>query len=234
MNIRILVVEDDAAVASVIRKTLDEAQYEVTVAMDGNSGWDYIGRFEYDLFVLDLMLPGMNGLELCKRIRQEQIATPVLMLTALGTVDNIVVGLDSGADDYLTKPFKIAELLARVRALLRRFPAGGPHRPAHAVTGNVLVFSDVILNLDERNARRKEELIELTATEFRLLEYLMRNPRKVLSRMDILEKVWGYDFNINTKVVDVYINYLRKKLNDPGGGRIIHTSVGMGYILKEE
>jgi DNA-binding response OmpR family regulator len=232
MNIRILIVEDDAAVASVIRKTLDEAQYEVTVAMDGNSGWDYIGRFEYDLLILDLMMPGMNGLELCKKVRQEKITTPVLMLTALGTVDNIVVGLDSGADDYLSKPFKIAELLARVRALLRRFSTAKPL--TNAVTGNVLVFSDVTLNLDERNARRKEELIELTATEFRLLEYLMKNPRKVLSRMDILEKVWGYDFNINTKVVDVYINYLRKKLNDPGGGRIIHTSVGMGYILKEE
>jgi DNA-binding response OmpR family regulator len=149
-------------------------------------------------------------------------------------VDNIVMGLDSGADDYMAKPFRIAELLARVRSLLRRYSAAASQPQPAVATSNTLVFSDIILNLDERNARRNEQLIELTATEFRLLEYLMRNPRKVLSRMDILEKVWGYDFNMNTKVVDVYINYLRKKLNDPGAGRIIHTAVGMGYILKEE
>jgi DNA-binding response OmpR family regulator len=158
------------------------------------------------------------------------------MLTALGSVDNIVMGLDAGADDYLTKPFKIAELLARVRSLLRRAPgsAGIAMNGAPASRANVLVFSDVTLNLDEKNARREGRVIELTATEFRLLEYLMKNPRKVLSRMDILEKVWGYDFNLNTKTVDVYINYLRKKLEESDGNRIIHTVVGMGYILKEE
>lgn len=234
MAIRILLVEDEPAVASLISKTLNEEQYEVSVAMDGNTGWDYINRFEYELFILDLMIPGINGIELCRKIREHGIHTPVLMLTALGSVDNIVMGLDSGADDYLTKPFKIAELLARIRALLRKYPAAAAHRKANAEKSNTLVFSDITLNLDEKNARRNEQPVGLTATEFRLLEYLMRNPRKVLSRMDILEKVWGYDFNMNTKVVDVYINYLRKKLNDPGAGRIIHTVVGMGYILKEE
>jgi DNA-binding response OmpR family regulator len=173
-------------------------------------------------------------MDLCRKIRKEGIHTPVLMLTALGSVDNIVMGLDAGADDYLTKPFKIAELLARVRSLLRRapVPAGVVMNGTH--TSNVLIFSDVTLNLDEKNAQRDGRVIDLTATEFRLLEYLMRNPRKVLSRMDILEKVWGYDFNMNTKSVDVYINYLRKKLEGDEGGRVIHTVVGMGYILKEE
>jgi len=213
-----------------------EDQYEVSVAMDGTSAWDHIIRWPYDLFILDVMLPGGNGMDLCRKIRKEGIHTPVLMLTALGSVDNIVMGLDAGADDYLTKPFKIAELLARVRSLLRRgaASAGSLVNGVAASTSNVLVFSDLTLNLDEKNAQRNGRVIELTATEFRLLEYLMKNPRKVLSRMDILEKVWGYDFNMNTKSVDVYINYLRKKLEEAGDDRVIHTVVGMGYILKEE
>jgi DNA-binding response OmpR family regulator len=236
MSTRILLIEDEHSVASVIRKALMEEQYEVSVAMDAASALDHIIRWQYDLFILDVMLPGGNGMDLCRKIRKEGIHTPVLMLTALGSVDNIVMGLDAGADDYLTKPFKIAELLARVRSLLRRAPgsAGIAINGAPASRANVLVFSDVTLNLDEKNARREGRVIELTATEFRLLEYLMKNPRKVLSRMDILEKVWGYDFNLNTKTVDVYINYLRKKLEESDGNRIIHTVVGMGYILKEE
>ena len=234
MSTRILLIEDEHSVASVIRKALMEEQYEVSVAMDAASAWDHITRWSYDLFMLDVMLPGGNGMDLCRKIRKEGIHTPVLMLTALRSVDNIVMGLDAGADDYLTKPFKIAELLARVRSLLRRAPAGALGNNAYASHGNVLVFSDVMLNLDEKNAQRDGKVIELTATEFRLLEYLMKNPRKVLSRMDILEKVWGYDFSLNTKTVDVYINYLRKKLEESDGNRIIHTVVGMGYILKEE
>jgi len=243
MNNRILLIEDEHSVASLIRKALAEEEYEVSVAMDGHSAWDHINRWPYDLFIIDVMLPGANGMDICRKIRQQSIQTPILMLTALGSVDNIVMGLDSGADDYLTKPFKIAELLARVRSLLRRAPVTGqpaklyPAAPASGPAqdkGNVLVFSNVLLNLDEKNARRDDRTIDLTATEFRLLEYLMRNPRKVLSRMDILEKVWGYDFNMNTKSVDVYINYLRKKLETVSAPRIIHTVVGMGYILKEE
>jgi DNA-binding response OmpR family regulator len=251
MNTRILLIEDEHSVASLIRKALTEEEYEVSVAMDGHSAWDHISRWQYDLFIIDVMLPGSNGMDICRKVRQQGIPTPILMLTALGSVDNIVMGLDSGADDYLTKPFKIAELLARVRSLLRRAPATSPTAgstvttpatvpvqapasPAARHSANVLVFSDLTLNLDEKNARRAGRTIELTATEFRLLEYLMRNPRKVLSRMDILEKVWGYDFNMNTKSVDVYINYLRKKLETPEASRIIHTVVGMGYILKGE
>jgi len=227
MSSHILVIEDEPAVASVIRKALTEESYEVSVAMDGESAWDHINRFEYGLFIMDLMIPGGNGIDLTRKIRKHGIHTPLLMLTALGSVDNVVTGLDAGADDYLTKPFKIAELLARVRSLLRRQTIS-PTLPT-----NVLVFSDITLNLDEKVAIRNERPIDLTATEFRLLEYLMRNPRKVLSRMDILEKVWGYDFNLNTKTVDVYINYLRKKLEDTETSRVIQTVVGMGYILKE-
>ncbi|HEY4289705.1 MAG TPA: response regulator transcription factor [Puia sp.] len=227
MSSHILVIEDEPAVASVIRKALTEESYEVSVAMDGQSAWDHINRFEYGLVIMDVMIPGGNGIDLTRKIRKQGIHTPLLMLTALGSVDNVVTGLDAGADDYLAKPFKIAELLARVRSLLRR------QTISPTPTTNVLAFSDIVLNLDEKIARRNDRSIDLTATEFRLLEYLMRNPRKVLSRMDILEKVWGYDFNLNTKTVDVYINYLRKKLEDTGTNRVIQTVVGMGYILKE-
>lgn len=230
MNTRILVIEDEHSVASVIQKALAEEDYEVSVAMDAASAWEHINRWPYGLFIMDIMLPGGNGIDICRKIRQQGNHTPVLMLTALGSVDNIVSGLDAGADDYLTKPFKIAELLARVRSLLRRRGSD----VAAVASANELVFSDLTLNLDEKNARRNGRVIELTATEFRLLEYLMRNPRRVLSRMDILEKVWGIDFSMNTKSVDVYINYLRKKLDEAVEGKVIHTVVGMGYILKEE
>ena len=237
MNKRILLVEDDPAVASLIQKTLDEEQYEVSVAMDGSAGWDYISRFTYDLLIFDVMLPHISGMELCKRTRQQNIRTPILMLTALGSVDNIVMGLDAGADDYQTKPFRIAELLARVRSLLRRQPSEAnvqPPDPNTPTTKNIISFQDLILNLDEKNASLPGQTIDLTATEFRLLEYFLRNPRRVLSRMDILESVWGYEVNLNTKVVDVYVNYLRKKLESPGRPRFIQTVVGMGYILKDE
>jgi len=234
MSKRILLIEDEHSVASLIRKALAEEQYDVSVAMDATSGWDYITRFQYDLFILDVMLPGGNGIDLCRKIRKEQLHTPVLMLTALGSTDNIVMGLDAGADDYLTKPFKIAELLARVRSLLRRGTPVVATNTSNTPEANILTFSDIVLNLDEKNAQRNGRVFDLTATEFRLLEYLMKNPRKVLSRMDILEKVWGYEFNMNTKTVDVYINYLRKKLEEANDARVIHTAVGMGYILREE
>jgi DNA-binding response OmpR family regulator len=229
---RLLLVEDEPDVASFIKRSLEEEAYEVTVAMDGTMAWDYITAFKYDLFIFDLMLPGINGLELCKRCRQQEISTPILMLTALGATDNIVMGLNSGADDYLTKPFKLAELEARVRTLLRRkVPLGNEIPPLPSK--NVLTFADVVLDLDEKSVTRNDVPIELTATEFRLLEYLLRNQRKVVSRMEILEKVWGYDFNLNTKVVDVYINYLRKKIDKDNPVKLINTVTGMGYILKE-
>lgn len=233
MSKRILLVEDEHAVASLVRKALAEEGYDITVAMDAVTGREYITRFTYDLFMLDVMLPGGNGIDLCHKIRSDKINTPVLMLTALGSTDNIVMGLDAGADDYLTKPFKIAELLARVRSLLRRNASIATVDSTVANNAKTINLCGITLNLDEKNAVRDGATIELTATEFRLLEYLMKNPRKVLSRMDILEKVWGYDFNMNTKTVDVYINYLRKKLDENDSNRVIHTVVGMGYILKD-
>lgn len=229
---RVLLVEDEPDVAGFIKKALDEEEHEVTVAMDGSAAFTLIQSNTYDLFVFDVMLPGINGLELCKRCRQLGITTPTLMLTALGTTDNIVLGLDSGADDYLTKPFNLAVLHARIRALIRRpIVAPQPSQPPTSV--HQLRFANLQINLHEKTVLRDQAEVVLTATEFRLLEYLMRNPRKVLSRMEILEHVWGYDFNLNTKVVDVYINYLRKKLDRDSPTKLIQTVVGMGYILKE-
>ncbi len=229
---RVLVAEDEPAVANLIKKTLEEEPYEVSLVPDGTTAWDHLLRFTYDVVVLDIMMPGMNGLEICRRCREAGNAVPILLLTALGTTDNIVVGLDSGADDYLTKPFKVAELKARLRSLLRRKPTA--HSQSATLQKNRLSFSGLVMDLDEKTVARDGRRIDLTVTEFRLLEYFLRNARKVLSRMDILEKVWGYDFNINTKVVDVYINYLRKKLDTEPDSRLIHTVTGMGYILKEE
>ena len=228
-QISVLVVEDDPAVASLLNKALQEGGYAVSVASDGHGALDHAARFSYDLFILDIMLPGIGGMEICKTLRARGVQTPVMMLTALGMTNNIVMGLDAGADDYMAKPFKIAELLARVRALLRRNSTELP-LPASV---NSIKFADLVLNLDEKNARRYNKTIGLTATEFRLLEYFMRNPKKVLSRVDILEAVWGYEPGLQTKVVDVYINYLRKKMEESAEDRLLQTVVGMGYILKE-
>jgi DNA-binding response OmpR family regulator len=228
---KILLVEDEASVASFILRSLTEEGFEISLAADGNLGYTLAKTGAFELLLLDVNLPGINGYDLCRKLRSEGFATPILMLTALGATENLVTGFDSGADDYLSKPFKLAELLARIRALLRRSrPAAG----AAATPGpSMLRFADLSLNQDEKTASRGDSPIELTATEYRLLEYLMQNPRRVLSRMDILEHVWGIDFNMNTKVVDVYINYLRKKVDRDHDTKLIQTAVGMGYILKE-
>jgi DNA-binding response OmpR family regulator len=224
---KILVVEDEAQVVSVIRRTLSEAGYEVSVAMDGNSGYQMAKDNPFDLLILDIMMPGLNGLELCRRLRNEGLQSPILMLTALNTTENIVSGLDSGADDYLAKPFKFNELLARIRSMLRR------NTGETNVTTRYLSAGELLLDPDAKSVEYHGEPLSLTATEFRLLEYFLRNKNKVLSRLDMLEAVWGIDFNMNTNVVDVYINYLRKKLDKAGIEKLIHTQVGMGYILKD-
>lgn len=228
----ILVVEDDVHVASLLLRSLTEEGYEVSIAPDGNSGLEMVLHNTFDLIILDVMLPGMNGLEISKRIRASSINTPVLMLTALGTTQNIVTGLDSGADDYLVKPFKLAELTARIRTLIRRGGNAKDRVESHAA--NSLQIADLVLNEDDKTATRAGEKIDLTATEYRLLKYFMINKRKLLSRMDILENVWGVNFNMNTKVVDVYVNYLRKKIDHKADKKLLHTVIGMGYILKEE
>jgi DNA-binding response OmpR family regulator len=225
---KLLLIEDEPSVVSFIRRYLTEAGYDVSVALDGNEGLQMATDHAFQLIILDVMLPGMNGIAVCRQLRKQQHTTPILMLTALGSTENVVAGLDSGADDYLVKPFKQAELLARIRSLLRRQPE------TSTPSSSILKIADLELDLNTKSASRGNETISLTATEYRLLEYMMRNPRRVLSRMEILENVWGIDFNMNTKVVDVYVNYLRKKVNRKDQSTLIQTVVGMGYMLKEE
>lgn len=228
---KILLIEDDTSVASFVMRSLTEEGYEVSLAMDGDTGLAMALEHSFSIILLDVMLPGMNGIELCKRYRKENTTTPIIMLTALGTTENLVTGLDSGADDYLTKPFKIAELLARIRSLARRTAVASV---VEEEKRNGLGIANLFLDADHKTAFRDNDKIVLTATEYRLLEYMLQNQRRVLSRMDLLEHVWGINFNLNTKVVDVYINYLRKKIDKEYEPKLIHTSVGMGYILKEE
>ena len=224
---KILVVEDEPKVGSFIKKGLEEQAYEVDVAFDGLIGKKMVLAQAYDLIVLDVNLPHINGLELCKVIRVQGLRVPVLMLTALGTTDDKVMGFESGADDYLLKPFEFRELLARVRALLKR--SSEPNQNL-----NVLRIDDLIVNLDEKSVKRAGKKIDLTAKEFSLLEYLLRNRGRVVSRADIAERVWEISFDTGTNVIDVYVNFLRKKIDKDFPKKLIHTVVGMGYVLKEE
>lgn len=223
----ILLVEDEPNVVSVIKRGLAEFGYEVSVAANGATGLQMALDHDFDLVILDVMLPVMDGIQVCKLIRQHKQTMPVIMLTALDSTENIINGLDSGADDYLVKPFKIAELAARLRTLLRR-KSGEQQAP-----NNIFKINDLELNVESKIAYRSQEPLKLTATEYRLLEYFVKNQKKVLSRIQILESVWDIDFNMGTNVVDVYVNYLRKKLEKGGGAKLIHTVFGMGYIMKE-
>jgi len=221
----ILLVEDDPNIANMISKGLSEAGYTVSVAPDGNMGFQMATNHPYDLYIIDIMLPGINGLALCQMLRKAKYNNPILLLTALGTTDNVTTGLDAGADDYLVKPFKFAELLARLRALKRR-------QTGNFAEENKLTLADLVLDLDARTVKRGNTEISLTSTEYRMLEYFMKNQRKVISRMDLLENVWGVDFNMATNVVDVYVNYLRKKIDRDFDSKLLHTVIGMGYIMK--
>ncbi len=225
---KILVVEDEPSISNLIKRGLEENGYEVMQAFDGEMGLLLAQRSEYAVIILDIILPGLNGLEVCQKLRKEfDIQTPVLLLTALNETDDVVTGLDGGADDYLGKPFKFKELLARIRALSRRSGAASP------VPANLLKVADLVVDLDAKTVNRAGNEIKLTAKEFFLLEYLMRNRNRVLSRMDILEKVWDINFDLGTNVVDVYMNYLRNKIDKPFDTKLIQTVVGMGYVLKE-
>jgi two-component system copper resistance phosphate regulon response regulator CusR len=232
---KILVIEDEVTVAEVLKRGLIEEGYSVDVAFDGETGLRVATDGTYDLIILDINLPRLNGLEVCKQFRLKDELTPIMMLTALGMSDDIVAGLEMGADDYLTKPFRFNELYARVRALTRRRKI----MAAFAVTGggdndrkDVFELGDLVIDFDAREVMRAGKTIQLTAREYALLEYLARNAGKVRSRQEIAESVWGLDFETGTNFIDVYINYVRNKIDKPFDKKYIHTVTGFGYVVK--
>lgn len=222
---KIILVEDEINIASFIERGLREFGHEVSVVYDGNAGWELLQNESFDLLILDIIMPGMNGLELCRMYRQRfGYHSPVVMLTALGTTDDIVKGLDAGADDYLVKPFSFQELEARIKALLRR---------SKEVPVQQLVCGDLILDCTLRRARRGNMDIDFTVKEYRLLEYFLLHQRAVLSRLTLLRDVWDKNFDTNTNVVDVYVNYLRAKIDKGFEDKLIHTVVGVGYMMTD-
>lgn len=222
---RILVVEDEAGVAGFVEQGLKEASYVVNIARDGVEGLEYILAYEYDVIILDIMLPKMNGLDMLHEIRsKERVKTPVLLLTARDSLDDRIKGLDIGADDYLVKPFAFPELLARIRALLRRPPLQ---------TGNLLSMNDLEMDIIQHEVRRAGKHIELSPREFSLLELMLRHPNQVLSRTQIVEHVWNFDFYSDTNVVDVYIGYLRRKIDRDFSPALIQTVRGVGFRISE-
>ncbi|MEJ8803323.1 response regulator transcription factor [Pontibacter sp. H249] len=223
---KILLIEDEPKVASFIKKGLEEQSYEVDQAYDGVFGVKLALQNEYDVILLDIILPHMNGIDVCREIRKHNRTVAILMLTALGSTDDKIIGLDAGADDYLTKPFEFKELMARIRALTRRGTENS--------TGEKLSVSDLEMDVAKRTVTRGGKPINLTAREFSLLYYLLRNQGKVVSRVDITEQVWETSFDTGSNVIDVYINFLRKKIDKGYENKLIHTLVGMGYVLKEQ
>lgn len=226
-EIKILLVEDEMKIASALEKGLKEQGYYVQVAYDGKIGEKLFSFYRFDLVILDINLPGINGYELSRIIRQRNQNIPILILTALGSIDDKMEGFEAGADDYLVKPFEFKELLARIKTLLRRSVKG-------ISVGNILRIADLEINLDSKAVIRSGNKVVLTAKEFQLLEYLVRNKGRVVSRADIAEKVWDIGFDTGTNVIDVYINFLRKKIDRDFAVKLIHTQVGMGYIVKED
>lgn len=222
----ILLVEDEPKVADFIRKGLKEKAYSVELASDGTLGEERALKEAFDLVILDVILPGKNGLEVCKTVRKEKPDLPIIMLTALGTTQDKVTGFESGADDYLVKPFHFDELLARIKALSRRRTVTTP--------GTTRKVADLEIDIYQKKAWRAGKEILLTAKEFALLDLLVQNKDSVLSRSSIAEAVWGIDFNRRTNLIDVYINYLREKIDKGFGKPLIHTVIGMGYVLKEK
>jgi two-component system, OmpR family, copper resistance phosphate regulon response regulator CusR len=222
---RVLVIEDETKVGSFIKRALEEESYAVDLCEDGAQGLDLALSGSYDLIMIDLMLPSLPGLEVLARLRKEKVQTPVMILTAQSKVDQRVKGLDAGADDYLTKPFAIDELLARVRALLRRGPVESP---------GILQIDDLMLNPATREVTRGGQRIDLTVKEYALLEYFMRHAGRVLTRPMISDHVWNQDFDTFTNVIDVYVNYLRNKIDRGRARKLIHTIRGSGYMLKAD
>jgi two-component system copper resistance phosphate regulon response regulator CusR len=221
---KILIVEDEPKVAAFIKKGLEENNYSAEIAYDGLSAEKLARLNKYDLFIVDIIIPGISGLDLCKKLKMLNTDLPVLLLTALGTTDDKIIGFEAGANDYLVKPFEFRELLARVKVLLKK-----PNQSQGTV--NRLTIGDLVLDLDTKSAHRGGSQIDLTAKEFSLLEFFMRNNGRVLSRIDIAEKVWDIKFDFGTNVVDVYINFLRKKIDKGFDKKLIHTRVGFGYVF---
>src|SRR5215213_7772660 len=224
---RILLVEDEQKIADTLKLGLTENGYQVNVAYDGNIALKLFHEHSFDLIVLDINLPGINGYDLCKMIRAENAQVPVVMLTALSSLNDKIEGYDAGADDYIIKPFEFRELQMKIRVLLKRTLS------QNVPVGNVLKAADLEMNLDSKEVKRGNTVINLTAKEFQLLEYLLRNKNRVVSRADIAINVWDIDFDTNTNVIDVYISYVRNKVDKQFEQKLIQTQVGMGYILKE-
>ncbi|MEA5401345.1 response regulator [Arcicella sp. DC2W] len=222
---RILVIEDEIKTVQLIKQGLEEQQCEVDVAYDGLMGFQLASRNHYNLIISDIILPGINGLELCKKLRANGISFPILLLTALGTTDDKIIGLDSGADDYLVKPFEFKELMARIRALTRRSIGS-------IQTANVLKIADLEMDLDTKSVSRAGNEIILTAKEFSLLEYFIRHQGRVISKAELAEKIWDVTFDTGTNVIEVYVNFVRKKIDKDFDTKLLHTQIGMGYVLK--
>lgn len=225
-DIRILIVEDHVKMADSISKGLEENGFKTEVAYDGFIGKRMADANEYNLMILDINLPQINGYELCAGIRKKNPNVPIIMLTALGSTEDKLLGFEKGADDYIVKPFEFRELLARIKALLKR-------SQADIQSHTQLKIADLIIDLDSKSVTRGDKAIELTAKEFSLLEYLVRNKGKVISKADIAEKIWNINFDTGTNVIEVYVNFLRKKIDRNFPVKLIHTQIGMGYILKE-
>ena len=223
---KILIVEDESKIANTLKKGFAEMGYHVEIAYDGLIGKKLFLAYNFDIIILDINLPGINGYELCKIIRTKNEHIPIIMLTAMSALDDKIEGFDAGADDYMIKPFEFKELLVRIRTLLKRT------LNQQLPTGNILKYDDLEMNLSTKEVKRNDCKIILTLKEFQLLEYFMRNRNRVLSRADIAEAVWEMDFDTKTNVIDVYVNYLRNKIDKNFDTKLIHTHVGMGYIMK--
>jgi two-component system response regulator MprA len=223
---RILVVDDEPAVRNALQRALSLERYDVALAADGQEALDAVAAVQHDAIVLDVAMPALDGLEVCRRLRAAGDRTPVLMLTARDAVDDRVAGLDAGADDYLVKPFALRELKARLRALLRRAGDDDGHE--------LLRFADLTMDVPAYEVQRGDRRLELTRTEFLLLKLFLEHPRQVLSRSQIFEHVWGYDFGATSNALGVYMGYLRRKTEDGGAARLLHTVRGVGYVLREE
>ncbi|MGS4346218.1 response regulator transcription factor [Myroides odoratus] len=223
---QILVIEDDIRVAELLQRSLQDQNFTVDVAYDGYMGKKLALQKKYQLIITDVILPKINGIDLCKELKQSLPNTPIIMLTALGTTDDKVEGFDAGADDYLVKPFELRELYVRIRALLKRF------EKATEANNPILKYADLEIDLNQKKFKRAGQEIHLTPKEFNLMQYMMENPERVLSRAEISEKVWDTHFDTGTNFIDVYINYLRKKIELDVTNKLIHTKSGMGFILK--